>query len=137
MYQIASRQQRKKLHEQYGSQGGVYILHCLDVDDEKTPILIQRVLGVDKEGVLYIGKTAPGLGRIGDLVKSISPDYKSLGHHVGLRFSKNKKLAMAFPFEQLHVSFRQADDPAVLESELIQEYFQKYGEVPPLNANEP
>lgn len=98
---------------------------------------ISRVLGVDTEGVLYIGKTAAGLGRIGDLVKSLSPTHKSEGHHAGLRYAKNPKLAQMFPFERLCVSFTPADYPAVAEREMIQDYFQKFGEVPPLNANEP
>lgn len=86
--------------------------------------------------ILYIGKTSKNHFRIGDLIKSLSPHHKSLGHHAGIRFSNNIKLRERFPFERLYFTFIPAENPKEKESQELQEYFQKYGEVPPLNATE-
>ena len=137
MYQISSKEQCAKLHQEHENKGGVYKLHSFEDIEAEVPMAIDRVLGADPEGVLYIGKTAPGLGRVGDLIKSLSPAYKSDGHHAGLRYAKNPKLSKAFPFESLCITFTPADNPTQVERETIQDYFMKYGEVPPLNANEP
>jgi hypothetical protein len=137
MYQIASEQHREELHKKYGHRGGVYKLQCFEDVKVETIVPISRVLGVDTEGVLYIGKAAAGLGRVGDLVKSLSPAHESEGHHAGLRYAKNPKLSQMFPFERLCITFTPADDPDVAEREMIQDYIQMFGEVPPLNANEP
>lgn len=137
MYRIASIKDRDDLHAKYGSHGGVYRLHCLEESRSERIVEVGRVLGFDSEGILYIGKTPAGLGRIGDLIKSLSPTHKSLGHHAVLRYAKNPKFSEKFPFERLCVSFIPADDPATAEREMIRKYFENFGEVPPLNANEP
>jgi len=137
IYRIESEEERKRLYADYDKYGGVYKLHCLMSNDNNRFVPINRILGTDMEGVLYIGKTGPGLSRIGDLIKALSPEYKSLSHHAGIRYAKNRKLQENFPFERLCVTFIPSEDPDRLEHEEIQNYFQQFGEVPPLNANEP
>jgi hypothetical protein len=136
MYRISSKKQRDELYKKNTDSAGVYTLHCLrEVGaDELMPIC--RALGTHPEGILYIGKAAQGLGRVGDLIKSLSPEFKSNGHHAGLPYAKNPRLSQTFPFERLCVMFTPSKDPAATECEKIQEYSMKYGEVPPLNANE-
>jgi len=136
MYLISSENVWEQLQRDHGGKGGAYKLHCLDKSDQNRVEPLNRVLGLDNEGILYIGETSKNHFRIGDLIKSLSPHHKSLGHHAGIRFSNNIKLRERFPFERLCFTFIPAENPKEKESQELQRYFQKYGEVPPLNATE-
>ncbi len=135
-YLLSSEKFWEQIQKDFGGKAGVYRLHCFDEFNKNKLKPINRLLGIDDECILYIGKTAKNHFRIGDLFKALSPDYKSLGHHVGIRFSKNMKLRESFPFSRLCITFIQSEDPKKTESQELQKYFLKYGEVPPLNAVE-
>ena len=140
MYLLSSEEVWQKLKRDHGDKGGVYKLHCLDEENDRRLIPINRVLGVDQEGVLYIGKASVIHNRIGDLMKSLSSEYKSFGHPAGQLYAINKKLQESFPFDRLCVTVLPSENPTDTEIEELRKYFDEYGEVPPFNAqnlNEP
>jgi hypothetical protein len=111
--------------------GGVYKLVCLKQDEV---VQLARVLSVDDEGVLYIGKANSFVDRVINLKKTLLPNYQSESHICGRRYNANTRMKEIFPVESLYVCLEQSEDSATLESQLLESYFQKFGEVPPLNA---
>ena len=134
MYLLSSKEVWKKLARDHGDRGGVYKLHCLYEENNSKFIPINRILGVDQEGVLYIGKASQICTRIGDLMKSLSPSHKSFNHPAGIRYASNKKLQESFSFNRLCVTVLPSEDPNDSEVYEMRKYFEQYGEVPPFNA---
>ena len=121
----------KLINEQHSVKGGVYKIIAVR-DGQRIPI--NRFLGTDNKGVLYIGKATSFIDRVIDLKKSISPDYNGTAHICGRRYKSNPNIAKFFPYDILHIELIQADNPEELEKKLLREYASVYGEVPPLNA---
>jgi len=84
IYRINDNKERNELYSDYKNTGGVYKLHCLKPGSDHEFIPLNRILVIDKEDVLYIGKTGPAAARVGDLFKTISDKYDSNRHHVGI-----------------------------------------------------
>ena len=112
-------------------KGGVYKIIAV-TDGNRIPI--NRFLGTDYEGVLYIGKATSFLNRVIDLKKSLSPEHNSRAHICGRRYKSLPRIAEHFPFDTLHIDLLPSDTPVVLETQLLHEYRNLFGEVPPLNA---
>jgi len=114
---------------------GVYKLYSLT--DEGTPKPVNRILGTDFEGVLYIGCSPdrPLQDRLKDAIKAFSPNYKSCPHSGGRKYSSMPKVQKAFPFQTLAITYEITDEPRKRETELIEEYCQIFGEEPPLNSS--
>lgn len=121
----------KLIHERHSIKGGVYKIIAVR-DGKRIPV--NRFLGTDNDGVLYIGKATSFIKRVIDLKKSISPDYNGTAHICGRRYKSNPNIAKFFPYDILHIELIQADNPEELEKNLLAEYAEVYGEVPPLNA---
>ena len=98
------------------------------------PLKLDRVLGSDEEGLLYIGKSENLRERLRMLWRVLNPKLKATAHTFGTKYNNNKKLREAFPLNSLYVSFRITTKPKTLESELLDKYFSNYGEVPPFNS---
>lgn len=112
--------------------GGVYIIHSFN---KKNPIKIDRVLGQDEEGILYIGKSENIRERLRMLRRVLNPKQKATAHTFGKKYNENKKLREAFPLKSLYISYRISNDPKALEFNLLRKYFLKFGEVPPFNSS--
>jgi len=136
MYRICSSDEIQEFNSRYKGQGGVYKLHCLKKDSQNEFIPIDRILGTDPEGVLYIGQTGSDHRRIAKLRSSLSPGPMRYIHHAGIRYKKNQKLQNHFPSDRLCITFKPVSNPKSVESKEIQDYFNKFGEVPPLNGIE-
>ncbi|HNJ44305.1 MAG TPA: hypothetical protein PKZ53_27740 [Acidobacteriota bacterium] len=121
----------EQIRQAHGSAGGAYQLVALE--NEK-PVVVQRFLGADLEGVLYIGKSDSYLDRVIQLKKSISPQYAGKSHTCGRRYKSNPAIALKYPYELLHLQFFPSGQPELLEKQMLGQYFQRFGEVPPLNA---
>ncbi|NMY39782.1 hypothetical protein HBN76_00535 [Pseudomonas sp. WS 5013] len=130
---IASSDFWERIESSFGTSGGVYKVACLQAVDSDETIPVQRLLGTDSEGVLYIGMAASFIDRVIDLKKSLSPQHLSRGHECGVRIKKHKAISEAFPYEQLVISFIGSDSPRATERLALEEYFTTYGELPPLN----
>ncbi len=119
------------IKETHFDKGGLYKIVAVR-DGVRVPI--NRFLGTDEEGVLYIGKATSYLDRVINLKKSISPNYKGTSHICGRRYKSNPNIALKFPYDLLHIELIFSEDPEKLEKLFLNAYFKKYGEVPPLNA---
>ena len=113
-------------------KGGVYKIIAIK---EGKIVPQHRFLNIDIEGILYIGKATSYIDRITGLVKSISPKYKGNSHICGRRYKSNPNIAKLFPFDLLYLDIVPSNEPEVLEKKLLREYFDKFGEAPPLNAH--
>jgi hypothetical protein len=123
------------LPKDIGSQKGVYTLFALDYEGK--PIPLNRVLDVDNDGILYIGQTSKQdfKKRVDMLRRVLSPLKKSTGHSGAKNYKQIKKLQERFPLEMLYIKIEKSEEPKKRESQLIEEYRQKFGEVPPLNGS--
>ena len=119
------------INERCDKKGGAYKIVAVR-NGQRIPI--NRFLDTDNDGVLYIGKATNYLDRVINLKKSISPNYKGTSHICGRRYKKYPNIALKFPYELLYIDLILSEEPEKLEKELIADYVQKYGEVPPLNA---
>jgi len=119
------------INDEFGDAGGVYILSCDDQHGVQIPI--QRLLGTDSDGVIYIGMAQSFLDRVIDLKKSLSPDHLSRNHECGARHKDHVGISTQFPYESLHVKLIQSNNPKEKESSTLKEYIETYGELPPLN----
>lgn len=122
----------KDFWKQIPESGGVYFIYSYN---NNIPSKLDRVLGADEEGVLYIGKSENLRERLRMLWRVLNPNLKATAHTFGTKYNNNKKLREAFPLKSLYVSFRITTTPKILESELLDKYFSKYGEVPPFNSS--
>ena len=111
---------------------GVYFIYSLN---EKKAIKTRRVLGVDKEGVLYIGKSENLRDRLRMLWRVLNTNYKANAHTFGEKYNTYKILKDNFPKKTLAIKFVISKNPKVLESKMLNEYIKKYGEVPPFNSS--
>ena len=111
---------------------GVYFIHSYY---NGHPTRLNRVLGTDEEGLLYIGKSENLRERLRMLWRVLNPKLKATAHTFGTKYNNNKKLREAFPLKSLYVSYRTTSEPKTLEFELLDKYFSKYGEVPPFNSS--
>lgn len=75
--------------------GDVYFIYSYN---NKSPVKINRVLGVDKEGVLYIGKSENLRERLRMLWRVLNPNLKATAHTFGTKYN-NKKNEGSIPFE--------------------------------------
>ena len=131
LFQFADPTFWDKINDRHKSDGGVYKVIAVD-SGQRTPI--NRLLGTDDQGVLYIGKATTFIDRVIDLKKSISPDYNGTAHTCGRRYKATPNIAKHFPFDKLHIELIQSTTPDDLEKKLLNDYMQTFGEVPPLNA---
>lgn len=120
-----------RINAAHGTKGGVYKVISVKYG-KRVPI--NRLLGADTAGVLYIGKADSFLKRVIDLRKALSPVHKSSAHGFGYRYKHTNSLNTAFPFENLFVELIETQDPRDLEYKWLKKYLDTFGEVPPLNA---
>jgi hypothetical protein len=111
---------------------GVYKIYSLD--ENGTPIPLNRVLDIDNEGVLYIGTTPKRTlqERLADFKNTVLK--KGSSHTAGRRYKKLPALMAKFPTATIAITFQTTDQPVTLEKELLNKYMQAFGEVPPLNS---
>lgn len=112
--------------------GGIYFIYGYK---NKLPIKISRVLGIDNDGILYIGKSENLRERLRMLWRVLNPKLKATAHTFGTKYNFNIRLREAFPLKSLYVSYAISTEPHILESELLDKYFLQYGEVPPFNSS--
>jgi hypothetical protein len=131
LLQISDKDFWLKIQNLHKDKGGVYKIIAVN-NGKRVPL--NRFLGIDNDGVLYIGKATSYIDRVVSLKKSISPNYIGTSHICGRRYKSNKKIAEVFPFDTLFIELIPTDNPKELEDIYLKEYFNKFGEAPPLNA---
>lgn len=128
---ISDNELWNNINKDFSNRGGVYKIIAVR-NGQQQPV--NRFLGTDNNGILYIGKATSFIDRVIDLKKSISPDYNGTAHICGRRYKANPNIAKQFPFDILFVELIQSETPEELERKLLTEYSTTFGEVPPLNA---
>jgi hypothetical protein len=136
---------------------GIYRLHATDTKGEFVPL--SRLLGIDPEGILYIGASAVVQDRASELKKSICAAYKKIDpvtyknqkysdfecHQTGKKIVRRPRFVENFPLSRLCLTVtRHLGNPDELEikshghfkleEKLLQEYEQKFGEKPAFNS---
>lgn len=120
-----------KVNDAFGSGGGVYMLFCEDQSGQAIPV--ERLLGRDSDGILYIGMANSFIDRAIELKKSLSPKHMSRSHECGVRYKSNMAISEKFPYDMLRLDLIAADEPRIAEQEALSNYTKKFGELPPLN----
>ena len=64
--------------------GGIYFIYGCN---NKLPIKISRVLGIDNDGVLYMGKSENLRQRLRILCRVINPKLKASAHTFGTKYN--------------------------------------------------
>lgn len=115
---------RKKMLKENMPRSGVYLLYS------SRPI--GRLVKVDKGGVLYIGKGVilPYNNRLGKFVNSLNST--EISHHGGNRINLKPVLDIFNPVD-LFIKVTLSVDPEHLESKKLNDYYEEFGELPPLN----
>ncbi|MBL7974323.1 MAG: hypothetical protein JNJ85_05395 [Candidatus Kapabacteria bacterium] len=131
LIQIADAEFWHIINQRYQSSGGVYKVVAVE---NGLRIPVSRFLDTDDTGVLYIGKATSFIVRVINLKKSLSPEHHGKSHKFGMRYKSLLNIAKQFRFEMLYIELIQSESPALLEKQLLQDYLNKFGEVPPLNA---
>lgn len=130
----------KPLEEEYfqaEDSCGIYEIRIVDGDD--TAIPLHRVGGIDRVGILYIGKSGVSTARSPrTLAKRLEEFFWSGRPHSGgetyeLMIPQLRRRLGKF---QLHYRVMLLDDEDIetQEKQQIQGYFQEYGELPPCNS---
>jgi len=138
-YRITDPDLRKTLRNVFGEESGTYSLHWFEREKPKG---IYRLMGIDGDGILYIGKTdTPLYKRISSLQVSIlSNSEHSLlepverGHKTLSKkfFRIRKKIDLNDLFVSVHPTIV---SPKKDEGFSLDKYASKYGELPPLNGD--
>jgi hypothetical protein len=111
--------------------GGIYIVIWKRDGQVKK---INRLVGPDLEGILYIGKADFFLERVINLKKSVC---MSGTHGFGLTLKQLKKNILTHDLpkdNELYVCLIQSDNPKGTEELELRNYQEKFGELPPFNA---
>lgn len=114
----------------FNTNTGVYTIFWII---DSTPVCINRLLGADKEGILYIGKSIDLKNRLENIKSSIKN--KNNKHHFGIKYNKEGFIPSKIKMEDLYISFCEYDNPKCVEEKQLTEYFKIYGELPPFNSN--
>ena len=112
--------------------GGIYVIHLYD---KEIPKKINRILGIDEEGILYMGKSENIRERLRMLFRVINPKLKTTVHTLGSKYNANKLLREKFPLHSLCISYRISKDPKIFESKFLDICFAKFGEISPFNSS--
>jgi hypothetical protein len=117
---------RKQMVQEKIPDEGVYILYA------NKPI--HRLIGVDNKGILYIGKgdILSSSTRVGKFVNALNETENR--HDGGLRFNL-QAIKSVYPLEDATIEIQLTDDARTEERKQLNQYVEKYGELPPLNRS--
>jgi excinuclease UvrABC nuclease subunit len=123
----------RDFHINVPATSGIYRIYSLD--ENENPRHLQRLLGTDKDGILYIGKSENLNDRVRMLWRVLQPNYRATAHTFGVNYKSLQVIQNAFPLDTLAIEYEENDTAKVYEKSLIETYRQLYGEVPPLNGS--
>ena len=135
-FRILDKDFWKQVDDAVNEKPGIYKLFCLN---EKGPVPVPRIAGVDNDGILYIGKSENGAlrSRLGSLKKSLDTSYTDRStHSAGSRYHFQSDIRKNYPLEGLFVSILSTDsqsEAGKLEKEELKFYQKQFGELPPFN----
>ena len=112
---------------------GVYKIFALDA--EGAAITINRFCCEDKSGLLYIGQSTRQTirKRLYQFYASAHPDMTTHNHSGAQKYFRNSAIRTKLGNYSLWFEFECSESPKFTEGRLLTEYFNLYGEYPPLN----
>jgi hypothetical protein len=113
---------------------GVYRIFLFD--SKGKPCTINRFIGSDSSGLIYIGaaeKTTIRY-RLNAFLRSMDAAYRQDNHSGGKKVANNDRLREYIQDRRLFFSVECCEDAKVKELDAIKEYVKGFGEVPPLNG---
>jgi predicted GIY-YIG superfamily endonuclease len=113
-------------------KNGVYRLIALTDNSDLIPAPINRVCGTDETGTIYIGSSDSLKSRLDTLVMAHNAHFKTKS-----RPPFSKPLSERFPDDKLAMSWEFTGESGQRENELLKAYVEAFGELPPLNKQEP
>lgn len=139
LYKISDEKLEAEIIKDFSNANGTYKLFWYKKD---RPRKINRLLDVDCDGILYIGKTDKTLSyRVGSLASAIKSNTKhdqvepkEIGHKaLAKKFFRIRK---HIDINDLYVEVSKVfDTPLKDESRLLEKYIAEFGELPPMNGN--
>ena len=112
---------------------GVYLIYAYEGEKPK---ILSRLIGSDDSGLLYIGaaeKTTLKY-RLNCFLMSSNQIVKQNNHSAGNKIKVNANLNGFIKQLTLNYKVIEAKDAKIKEKECLNQYKNKYGEVPPLNG---
>jgi hypothetical protein len=113
---------------------GIYRL--IGLDDANMPAVLNRLLGQDHTGTLYIGcegKNFAVRSRLTKLVRSLRDYRYNDEHRAGYRLRSHPILSQRFPKSRLAITWHYTNECKLAEDCLLDAYFTSFGDLPPLN----
>ena len=115
---------------------GVYQIRCAPGG---MPIRVNRIMGPDPDGILYIGQSERLRSRIRTFWRAAKSDIRSTRtphppHSGGITYAVCR-YAEKFPLDGLQVRWAQVKDSKHIEGGLLAWYVEKFIDGPPLNLN--
>jgi hypothetical protein len=126
------RLQPEKFWQDIPAEPGIYKICVLN--DNGTAVPLNRLIGTDPRGILYIGEGQNLRERLRMLWRVITPGYNATAHTCGINYKEVAAIQRIFPLSMLAVDYQVASNHRILEKQMIEDYRQQFGEVPPLNG---
>ena len=118
---------------------GVYRVRMVDIHGKA--IRLQRLCGIDKDGILYIGRSGRKASKTNRCLKTRIAEFRNPNSHSGgwtyhkAREARNGRGVFRHHKIQFQVSICQKDSEIdAREKEALKDYFDTYGELPPFNS---
>jgi hypothetical protein len=117
---------------------GVYEVRA--VNQSNSPIPINRFIGIDPLGILYIGRSGYGGKNSARTIANRIREFLQRQHSGGVTYAKAKLIltrrSPQFSGHHLQVRavFVAGDEIEAEESKELRKYFDEYGELPPCNS---
>lgn len=133
-------QQARSSHGPLADRYGLYRIRIVIASKGRQPrrVPIRRLVGVDSDGVIYIGRS--GVRRNGqrDIANRVN-EFLHQQHSAGVRYNRHVKRKLRRRGYELQVSGRSVADDSLKASEAsaLRKYLKIHAELPPLNNNQP
>jgi hypothetical protein len=115
---------------------GVYCIRI--VAQSKKPIPIKRIGGIDRSGQIYIGRSGLSNQSNRRTIANRLYEFQGPNHSGGQLYRKMKKVLRGKQFRNHHLEAEATILPnsriKKAEAELLEKYFQTFGEWPPCNS---
>jgi hypothetical protein len=112
---------------------GVYRIFA--ISNLGVPIINRRFCQEDHSGLLYIGQTNGQTlrKRLYQFYASAHPEMKTHNHSGAQKYFRNVAIRAKLGNHSLWFEYEISDAPKITEGRLLVDYFNLYGEYPPLN----
>lgn len=112
---------------------GVYVVRLTTA--ARSPVAIPRAIGVDQDGIVYIGESSSLSNRLGRLLWMTADDIATRQHHSLIAAWICYDLERLGSRSLLEVRWRFCIDHKLQERQMIGDYKKRYGDIPVGNCD--